>query len=38
MEVPVQLQTAAFALVGGLGVHVKMVWTFFTYVVDHVLS
>ena len=38
MEVPVQLQTAAFVLVDGLDGHVKKVWTFFTYVVDHILS
>ena len=38
MEVPVQLQTAAFVLVDGLDSHVKKVWTFFTYVVDHILS
>ena len=38
MEVPVQLQTAAFVLVDGLDGHVKKVWTFFTYIVDHILS
>ena len=34
MEVPVQLQTAAFVLVGGLDGHVKKVWTAITYILQ----
>ena len=34
MEVPVQLQTAALVLVGGLDGHVKKVWTAITYILQ----